>query len=166
YGLTDKIPLLRPAISDTQMWALGPDLAASLNGATWHYSDPANPPAEKAMVKAYEAKYNRPPTVEVWQGWTSMRMLLLAMERAKSTDAKAVIQSLETLKITDGKIPLYYRSWDHRLIHPILLLRGKAPPANDKWDMLEVLDHTPSKIADIDKVFGSQAEIGCTLGDF
>ncbi|MGI4815024.1 MAG: ABC transporter substrate-binding protein [Janthinobacterium lividum] len=166
YGLRNKIPLMIPAISDTHMWGVGPELATGMHANLWHYSDPANSDAEKAMTKAWRATHDKPPTVEVWQGWASMRMLLSAIESTHSTDPKAIVQALETLKVPNGKTPLYYRSWDHQMIHPMLLLRGEAPPANDKWDMLKVLAHVPDNAADTDRAYGTPAEVGCTLGDF
>jgi branched-chain amino acid transport system substrate-binding protein len=166
YGMQDEAPLMVPAISDTHMWAVGPEVASGVHANLWHYSDPENSEVEKAFTKTYQAKNGKPPTVEAWQGWVTMRMLLAAMEAAKSTDAKAVVQSLEKLKLPNGKHSLYYRSWDHQFIHPMLLLKGGKPPANDKWDMLSILKRVPANPQDMEKVFGTQAEIGCTLGDY
>ncbi len=165
FGLDKTIPVMSPLVSDSHMWALG-EHATGLFGKPWQYSDPSNSDAEKAFVKAYTDKIGKPPSVEAWEGWISMRMLLAAIEEAKSTDAKAVVKTLETMKLANGTTPTYFRSWDHQLIHPLLVVRGRAPPANDKWDMLETLRKVPPNNADLETVFGTQAEIGCTLGDF
>lgn len=165
FGMSQTVPIIAPFVSDGQMWALG-DKANGLFGKAWHYSDPANSQAEKDFVKAYTEKFSKPPLVEAWQGWAAMRMLLAAIDQANSTETKSLVGALESVKVENGSTPLAFRDWDHQLIHPMLVVRGKAPPANDRWDALEVLRRVPAKASDLDAVFGTRAEVGCTLGDW
>jgi branched-chain amino acid transport system substrate-binding protein len=164
FGMEKSVPVIAPFVSDGQLWALG-EKANGLFGKAWHYSDPANSQPEKDFVKAYEKKFNQPPLVEAWQGWTAMRMLLASLDKAKATDSKSVVGALESVKVPNDALPLAFRAWDHQLVRPMLVVRGKAPPAGDKWNAIEVVRRVPAKASDLDAVFGSQAEVGCTLGD-
>ena len=94
-----------------------------------------------------------------------MRMALSAIEQAKSTQGPALVKSLETLKLSGSALPAYYREWDHQFVHPLLLVKGRAPAGSDKWDMFEVLRKVPAKAAELDALYGSKAEVGCTLGE-
>lgn len=164
FGLHKTIPVFGSLVSDSHMWGLG-DKAIGTFGKPWQYSDPANSDAEKAFTKAYLAKVGKPPMAESWQGWIAMRMLLAAIEQAKTTDAKAIVQALETMRIPNGSSPTYFRAWDHQLIHPLLVVRGHPPKGADKWDMLETLRKVPANMADLEKVYGTKEEIGCAMGE-
>lgn len=165
FGMNKTTPIMSPFVSDGQMWALG-DKADGLFGKAWHYSDPGNSQQEKDFVNAYQKKFNKPPQVEAWEGWTAMRMLLAGLTEAKSTNSRRIVEALETITVENGREPLAFRAWDHQLLHPLLVVRGKKPPANDKWNALEIVRRVPEKSSDLQSVFGSRAEVGCTLGDF
>lgn len=164
YGMKDKPVVASPTITDSAMWAVGADAAAGYYTKSWQYTDPANSPDEKQFTKLWLAKFGKPPAIEAWQGWMSMRMMLRAIEKAQSTEGPAIVKALETLKNTDGAMPAYYREWDHQFVHSVLVVKGRAPTA-DKWDMLEVVRKAPAAAADLDALFGTKAEAGCTLGE-
>jgi branched-chain amino acid transport system substrate-binding protein len=161
YGLKGKIPVANPLISDTSMWAIGGDSAHGLYGKLWHYSDPDQSPEEKAFIAAWKTKFDKPPTIEAWMSWVSMRMMLKAIEQAKSTDPKAIVTALESVKLKSGDTDMYYRTWDHQLISPIVVVEGGPPPAGDKWDMFKVLHKWKGK--DVEPLYGTKAEIGCAM---
>ncbi|MGI4812370.1 MAG: ABC transporter substrate-binding protein [Janthinobacterium lividum] len=157
-----------PLISDSAIWAAGSG-AQGLYGKQWHYADAGNSADERAFVKAWRAKYDdKPPSNGAWQGWMSMRMLLAAIERAHTTDGPAVAKTLETLKLPGGgSMPDYYRSWDHQFIHQLDVARAHPPvPGRDKWDMLDIIDKVPRRLADVDALYGTPASVGCKMGNF
>ncbi|RYY67151.1 MAG: ABC transporter substrate-binding protein, partial [Comamonadaceae bacterium] len=164
FGMNASTPVIAPFVSDGQMWALG-ERANGLFGKAWHYSDAGNSDAEKKFAAAYEAKYRKPPLVEAWQGWTAMRMVLGALEPAGPTDGKALVGRLEALKVDNGGESLYFRPWDHQLIRPMLVVRGKPPAGGNRYDVLDVVRKVPARSADLDAVFGSKADVGCTMGE-
>lgn len=164
YGLRGKVVLATPVVTDLAMWAIGPDAAAGVFAKQWQYNDPSNTDEEKRFVAAWKAKYDKPPAIEAWQGWVSMRMVLGAIEKARSTEGPAVVQSLETLRLPGAGQDMYYREWDHQFIHSLLVVKGRAPVGKDKWDMLEVVQKVNTSRADADALYGTKAEVGCTLG--
>lgn len=165
YGLKDKITVASTVVTDLAMWAVGPDVAAGVYTKHWHYSDPTNSAEEKQFIASWQGKYGKPPAVEAWQGWMSMRMALAALEQAKSTQGAALVKALETLKLSGSALPAYYRDWDHQFIHPLLIVKGRPAAGSDKWDMFEMIRKVPSKAADLDALYGSKAEVGCSLGE-
>ena len=57
----------------------------------------------KAFVAAYRKKYNQPPSPQAIENYDAMLVLADAIERAKSTDGKAIIAALEKTDITLGR---------------------------------------------------------------
>lgn len=165
YGLRDRIAVASPVITDTAMWAVGPEVAAGIYAKQWHYSDPENSSAEKSFVQAWRAKYGKPPAIEAWQGWMSARMVLAAIEQARSTSGAAIVRALETVKDASDRNPAYYRAWDHQLIHPLVVVRGGPATGEDKFDMLQIVRKVPESSSELDAMYGSPAEVGCSQGE-
>ncbi len=164
FGFKDKIAIAAPVVTDAAMWAVGPSAAVGIYAKQWHYSDPSNSADEDEFVKLWTARVKRPPPSEAWQGWLTMRMLLAAIEQSKATDGPSIVKALESLRLQAGGLPIYYRSWDHQLIRGVKVLEGRAPEG-DQWDMMKLLRTVPQSAADLDPMYGSQAEIGCLLGE-
>lgn len=165
YGMKDRIAVASTVVTDLAMWSVGSEAATGIYAKHWHYADPSNSAEEKQFVAAWQGKHGKPPAVEAWQGWMSMRMALAAIEQAKSTSGPAVVKALESLKLSGSTLPAYYREWDHQFVHPVLVVKGRAPAASDKWNMFEVVRKVPANAADLDALYGSKAEVGCTLGE-
>jgi len=165
YGMKDRLVVSAPVVTDFAMWAIGPEAAGGVFAKHWQYNDPDNSDEEKRFTAAWQARYGKPPAIEAWQGWVSMRMVLRAIEKANATDGAALVRSLEALTLPGATQPVYYRAWDHQLIHPILVVRGRAPTGGDTWDMLEIVRKVPTNPADVDALYGTRAEVGCTLGE-
>jgi branched-chain amino acid transport system substrate-binding protein len=167
YGLSDTIRVANPFVSDDYIWALSPEAATGLYTEVWHYDDPTNTPDEKAFVDAWMKKYAKPPTSESWEGWISMRMLLAAIKQAGATDSRSIVSALETIKVdSGGEIPYYYRKWDHQMLKRVPIVKAHAPPADDKWKMLDVVADLPKSIEELDAYYGDQKEVGCQMEDF
>ena len=163
YGMKDKPVVSAPVVSDHAMWAVGPEAAGGIYAKHWHYSDPKNTDEEKKFVATWQSRYNKPPPIEAWQGWMSARMLMAAIQSAKSTESAAIVRSLEKLKMP-GEMRGYYRDWDHQFVYPVLVMKGRAPTGSDKFDMFEIVRRMPAKASDLDALYGDKAEVGCAMG--
>jgi branched-chain amino acid transport system substrate-binding protein len=162
-GLTGTLQVAGPAVSDTDLWSATPDALTGLYGKTWYYNDPVNSPEEKAFVQQYRAKEGRPPSDRIFFGWHGMRLLMAAVDQAKSVDPVAVTKALTALRLQDGGLPLQFRSWDHQLTRRLVVASARANP-KDKWDILDIKTSRPGSAAELDAMYGTQAEVGCKMG--
>lgn len=161
-GMKDKIPYVAVAVTDTDFWDVGPQASAGIYVKPWYYKNPKNPPAEQKFAADFEKKYGRPPSDKAWSGWIAMRALLESINAAKSTDSKAIVTALEKWKDTDGALPFYFRSWDHQMVRPSVVVKVKSA-ITDKYDYFDVVKETSSTAADTEKAFGDKQQIGCNM---
>lgn len=157
-----KIPFYEIAVSDTDFWDVGPAASTGTYVKPWYYKDPANSQREQDFAKAFTEKFGKPPSDKAYSGWLSMRSLLDAIDAAKSTDSKAVVEALEQWKDTAGTFPAFYRQWDHQLIRPSVVVTIKKD-ITDKWDFFDVDGHTSQTLEDTLKSFGTKEEVGCNM---
>jgi branched-chain amino acid transport system substrate-binding protein len=161
-GLTGKIPVAGPAVSDTDLWSATPEALGGIYGKSWYYNDPSNSPEEKAFTATYLKREGRPPSDRVFFGWHSMKLLLAAVASAKSVQPAAVARGLEEMRLQDGSLPLSFRKWDHQLTRRVVVATARANP-RDKWDILDVKPTQIKDAADLEHVYGTQAEVGCRM---
>ena len=162
-GMKGKIPFVEIAIGDTDIWAVGPDAATGIFTKMWYYKNPDNPPEEKAFAASYEKKYGKPAADKAWMGWITARSLFESIDAAKATDAMAIIEGLESWKVQSGTTSYSYRRFDHEMLVRNLAVQVKDK-ITDKWDYFDVKATLPENPADLDKVFGTQEEVGCRMG--
>jgi branched-chain amino acid transport system substrate-binding protein len=162
-GMKGKIPFAEIAIGDTDIWAVGPDAATGTFTKMWYYRNPDNPPEEKAFATAYEKKYRKPPADKAWMGWITARSLFESIDAAKSTDPMAIVEALEAWKVQSGPVSYSYRRFDHQMLVRNLAVTVKDR-ITDRWDYFDVKAILPENVADLEKVFGTQEEIGCRMG--
>ena len=117
---------------------------------------------EKAFAEAYQKKFNRPAADKAWMGWITAKSLFEAIELAKSTETMPIIEGLENWKFTAGATSYSYRKWDHQMLlkNLVVQVKEKIP---DQWDYFDVKAALPENPADLDKVFGTQEEVGCKM---
>lgn len=161
-GMKDKIPYVAVAVTDTDFWDVGPQASAGIYVKPWYYNNPKNTAAEKKFSADFEKKYGQPPSDKAWSGWIAMRSLLDSINAGKSTDPKTIVTQLEHWKNTDGALPFYYRTWDHQLVRPAVVVRVKSK-ITDKYDYFDVLGNTSDTPADTEKTFGDKQQIGCNM---
>ncbi|MBV9861817.1 MAG: ABC transporter substrate-binding protein [Alphaproteobacteria bacterium] len=161
-GMKGKIPVCEIAIGDTDIWAVGPEAATGIYTSLWWYKNPNNPPEEKAFAEAYQKKYNRPAADKAWMGWITARSLFESLDQAKSTEPMAIIEALENWKVTAGGTSYSYRKWDHQMLlkNLVVQVKDKIP---DQWDYFDVKAALPENGADLEKIFGTQEEVGCKM---
>jgi branched-chain amino acid transport system substrate-binding protein len=161
-GMKGKIPFVEIAIGDTDIWAVGPDAANGTFTKLWYYKNPDNTPEEKAFAAGYEKKYGRPAADKAWMGWITARSLFESIDAAKSTDPMAIIEALEGWKVQSGTTSYSYRGFDHQMLVRNLAVTVKEK-ITDKWDYFDVKATLPENVGDLQKVFGSEEEIGCKM---
>jgi branched-chain amino acid transport system substrate-binding protein len=161
-GMKGKIPFVEIAIGDTDIWAVGTEAATGTFTKLWEHSNPNNSADEKAFAAAYMKKYGKPAADKAWMGWITARSLFDSIEAAKSPDATPIIEALEGWKVAAGASSYSYRGFDHQMLVRNLAVSVK-PTITDKWDYFDVKATLPENPSDIDKVFGSQEEVGCKM---
>jgi branched-chain amino acid transport system substrate-binding protein len=164
-GMTGKVLISSPVVNDSDLWAAGPQAATGTYPKLWNYTGPYNTPKSQAFAKKYQAKFGAPPEVEGWQDWFGMTAILTAIQKTGSTDSKKLVEFLEGYKFEGFKdMPIYFRSWDHQLIQPVIVARVKQK-ITDKYDYFDILDQFPKGGAkDLDAFYGTKQEVGCNLG--
>lgn len=162
-GMKGRIPVSCPIIGDSDLWSIGPEAATGIYGKPWHFSDPNNPETDRKFIADYSKQYGKPPADKAWLGWFSMRALLGGLQQAKSVQPADIVRGLETVRIDDGAMPAYFRSWDHQMLRRCLVLKVKDK-ITDKWDWLDVIKVAPENPADLETLFGTKEEIGCSMG--
>ena len=162
-GLTGKIMIAGPAVSDTDLWSASPDALAGIFGKTWYYNDPNNSPADKAFVQAYRAKHGKPPSDRVFFGWHSMKILLAAIQQANAADPVRITRALEEVRIQDGSTVVQFRKGDHQLLRRLVVASARKPNPADKWDILDIKSSTVANAAALEKMYGTPSELGCKM---
>ena len=162
-GMKGKIPFVEIAIGDTDIWGVGPEAATGIFTKLWDAHNPNNPPEEKAFADAYMKKHGKPAADKAWMGWITARSLFESIDAAKATDAGKIIEALEAWKApAPGGVNYQYRKFDHQMLLRNLAVSVKDK-ITDKWDYFDVKATLPENPAELDKVFGSQEEVGCKM---
>ena len=162
-GMRGKIPFLEIAIGDTDIWSVGPEAATGTFTALWWYKNPNNTPEEKKFAESYDKKYGKPAADKAWMGWITARSLFESIDAAKSLEPMKIVEALEAWKAPADGYSYSYRKFDHQMMMKNLAVSVK-PKITDKWDYFNVEAALPKDAADLPKVFGTEAEIGCKMG--
>ncbi len=129
FGLTPKVPLILTWSSGVEeLVQLSPEIRENMwVGSNFYYT--ADTPVAKAFVKSYEAKYNNPPGYAPAAAYGMTRMMLAAMEKAKSAEIPDVIKALEGLEVDDlvGKMRVDPKT--HQTLRPYFFMRCKNKAA-------------------------------------
>ena len=164
-GMKGKVVISSPIVNDSDLWAAGPQAATGIYPKLWNYSGPYNTPKSQAFAKKYIAKFGEPPEVEAWQDWFGTTAILTAIQKTGSTDSKKLVEFLEKHKFEGFKdMPIYFRSWDHQLIQPVIVAKVKDN-ITDKYDYFDVLAQFPKGGAkELESFYGTKEEVGCKMG--
>jgi branched-chain amino acid transport system substrate-binding protein len=142
-GITPAVPMLvsYDAPIRPQFWQLHPKTGDKLYFVA--YFSPKQTLSELGawFTKAYEEKYKESPVYSSLNGFGDVAILAQAVELAKSTDPKAIIQALETGKFTfwpagDVTFPRAEGVFWHNFSPPVLLLQFQKP--NQDWKEADV----------------------------
>jgi len=142
FGFTPKKPVILSWSSGVEeLVQMDPSMRANLQvGTNYYYT--VDTPENKAFVKAYRKKSGGiPPGYGPGAGYGLMKMTLLGMQKANSTDPKKVITALEGLKGKNFVGDFRINAWNHQTVRPFFVLRTKpAAQMKDKYDFATIQD--------------------------
>src|SRR5919199_5957057 len=125
-------------------WGAGKGNFAGIWPLLWHHD--VNTPSAQAFVKAFRARYNKPPENQAWGEYVATKIVAQAMNDIKSTDSGKLIEHLEkgakfdVLKSREG----YFQDWDHQLMQQMYAVRAKDPAkVKDQWDLMDIVGTVP-----------------------
>jgi branched-chain amino acid transport system substrate-binding protein len=125
FGLTPKIPLIMTWSSGVEeLVQLAPEIRENIwVGSNFYYT--ADTPVAKAFAKNYQAKHGNPPGYAPAAAYGMTRMVLHAMDRAKSTDHVEVIKALEGIEVDDLVGRMRVDAKTHQTLRPYFFMRCK-----------------------------------------
>ncbi len=135
FGLTPKVPLIMSWSSGVEeLVQLAPEIRENLwVGSNFYYT--ADTPVARAFVKSYQEKHGSPPGYAPAAAYGMTRLVLAAMDRAKSTEVPDVIKALEGLEVNDLVGSMRVDAKTHQTLRPYFFLRCKK-----KGDMKNAMD--------------------------
>ena len=151
-------------VMDTaQAWAVGPDAMTGVFPLIWYHDLKA--PGSKEFYTAFNGKFGKPPENQAWGDYTAVKVIAAAMEKAKSTDSKALVKTLENFQFDGIKgRPLYFRDWDHQLMQPMFVVQPKKKgEMKDKWDIWRVIEEVPTKKEPLETIALARKDSECKL---
>lgn len=159
FGLKQQMQIVVPVILHNQRLAVGPDVFAGvIGGANYYWGLESTVPTAKAFNEAFKAANNGAyPTDYGAYGYTGVASLLLAIEKAGSTDTDKMVEALQNLKYDVAKGPQHYRACDHQSVQAVLVLESKkkADMANEQ-DLFAIIANDPGS----EDMLRSCAELG------
>lgn len=104
YGLKDKIPVIANGfmVEEDVLPSQGEAATGILSALGWAYT--VDNPENKAFIKAYEARYNRRPSVFAVQGYETAQFIAAALNKVNGDTANKQ-KLLETMKGITFKAP-------------------------------------------------------------
>ncbi len=159
FGLKQQMQIVVPVLLHNQRLAVGPDVFAGvIGGANYYWGLESTVPTAKTFNDAFKAANNGAyPTDYGAYGFTGVASLLLAIEKAGSTDTDKMVEALQNLKYDVAKGPQHYRACDHQSVQAVLVLESKkkADMANEQ-DLFAIIANDPGS----EDMLRSCAELG------
>jgi branched-chain amino acid transport system substrate-binding protein len=125
FGLTPKVPLILTWSSGVEeLVQLNPEIRENMwVGSNFYYT--ADTPVAREFVKSYQAKFGGPPGYAPAAAYGMTRMMLHAMDKAKSTEVPDVIKALEGLEVDDLVGRMRVDAKTHQTLRPYFFMRCK-----------------------------------------
>lgn len=156
FGMKQKMTILVAAASGLEQFeSLGADICEGVyfGAVYWHTIDTAY---NKRFVTQVREKFKLTPNYSLAAPYINTRMLIEAINKAKSTDPKAVAAALEGLKFESLTGLEEVRKEDHQVLRDFYLIRGKAKgQMHDKDDYADIVSSG--------RFFLSPKEAGCKM---
>jgi len=144
-------------------WPVGSEALTGVWPIPWYHKIDA--PGAREFTTAFERKFGKPLENQAWGDYLAVKVITAATEKAKSTDSKALVKTLENFQF-DGMRgrPLYFRDWDHQLMQPMYVVRAKKKAEmKDKWDIWHVEEEVPGKKESWERIALSRKDSECQL---
>lgn len=157
FGLTKTMKLAAPLMFETDIHALGLNLAQGMYTSSAWYWDMNN--ESRAWSKKYFAKVKKVPTFVQAADYSAALYYLKAVKVLGTDDADKVMAQMKSAKVNDMFAKNGVIRPDGRMVHDMYLLQVKTPAESKyPWDYFKVIRTIPG-----DEVFMSKAESKCAL---
>jgi len=158
FGLKKKMKIVVVASDLTIATVTGGEAIQGVYlGMPWYWN--IQDPVTIALNKRYVAKYGQPSAWTGAQAYDSVRVMAMAMEKAKSFDVAKLIPVLQGMKFQTSKGPEQIRACDHRAIQQYFVGIGKAPgEMKSKWDVMKIIGVTGGEA-----IMYTCEETGCNM---
>jgi branched-chain amino acid transport system substrate-binding protein len=142
FGLKAQMKIVCPVFLGTIRREGGPDVFEGVYGGTTFYWELASTiPSAKRFVDAFQKKNGRPPFDYAGYAYSGTRLLLEAVERAKSLEADKVIRALEGHTYDHYKGKQWIRKCDHQSFQDVYIVRSRKPQQGE-WGLFEIVART------------------------
>jgi len=164
FGIIPKMTLVIPYQIPFLAKEVGPEIMGGVLAATdfwWTLEDKY--PLAKMFVDAFYKKYGYRPEWGAENSYMSIAMWARMVSEAGTFYPPDVIKAYEKGEPFDSMVgPVHFRSEDHQLVRPVVIVRGKHPKemknSEDYWEVLEVVPGEP--------LMQKPDAFGCNLGDY
>jgi branched-chain amino acid transport system substrate-binding protein len=161
FGMRDKqvngknFEVVVPLISDLMAKGAGDAIKGIYGTSNWDWQ--LGDEASKAFTKSFGAKFGQPPSQAAHTSYVQTLLYADACERAGTFYPPQVIKALEGFEFDGlGNGPTLYRDTDHQCFKDVLVVQGKAQPANP-FDLLEVVSTASKESVTYDPaIFGGE----------
>lgn len=135
----DSIQVVGPwTLEVEQLHELSPSMRSGMILGLNYYHD-IDTPVNKKFVERYSAKHNAPPSYAATYGYDSFRTILMAMEKAKSTEVSAVMKTMEGMEFESVFGPTSIDAKTHQTIRPYYVVECKKPEnSTSKYDIAAI----------------------------
>lgn len=161
FGFTIEVS---GGVMDTaQAWAVGPDAMTGVFPLLWYHKITAK--GTREFAGAFEKKYGKPPENQAWGDYVAVNVIAAAMGKAKSTESKTLVKTLENFEFDGMKgRPLYFRDWDHQVMMSMYVVRPKKKAEmKDQWDIWEVIEEVPARKDALETIALARKDSECQL---
>jgi ABC transporter substrate binding protein (PQQ-dependent alcohol dehydrogenase system) len=144
-----------------EFWEAEPAKLAGVWPAVWFHGFSRY--SGRELNKRLAEALGQPAESRAWANFTAVKAVWEAVLRGERTDTAGLVSFLEKGRGLDAHKgqPLTFRSWDHQLRQPLMVLRCRVPAAGaPRWDIYELLGEVPLR----GTPGKSQEEILDTLG--
>lgn len=127
-GLTKKMQVVVPNLTLGMARQVGPTIMEGIvGGSPWVWNVPfeLNYPRGKEFVEVFSQRYEMRPSTAAASAYSIVYQYKSAVERAGTTNTRAVIRALENHKYTFLKDEQYWRDFDHQNVQSVYVVKVK-----------------------------------------
>jgi branched-chain amino acid transport system substrate-binding protein len=164
FGLLPKMKLVIPYQIPFLAREVGPEITEGVYAATdfwWTLEDKY--PLAKMFVEEFEKKFGYKPEWGAENAYMEFALWAEAVEHAGTFYPPDVIKSYESPRKLNSMVgDVEWRSADHQLVRPVVIVKGKAPKdMRNKEDYWEVVDVVPGA-----GLMQAPDAFGCKMGSY
>jgi branched-chain amino acid transport system substrate-binding protein len=161
YGL--PFPLAGGVCDTAPAWQAGVGNVLGMFPLLWYHTINKE---SLAWAEKFKKLYGKLPENQAWSDYVGTQCILGAIAKAGSTNGVKIGRALEGFKINCLKgRELYLREWDHELMQPMYVVRGKTrKESSDKeYDIFQVMEEVPAKNEPLTAIAIPESENVCKM---